>query len=74
MIIVPSRELALQIDEVLRKMGTGLKVTVCYGGHKREIEEQNLIQSPTVIIGTTGRIAAVSYTHLDVYKRQPQKT
>ena len=57
MIIVPSRELALQIDEVLRKMGTGLKVTVCYGGHKREIEEQNLIQSPTVIIGTTGRIA-----------------
>ncbi len=32
MIIVPSRELALQIEQVFKKMGTGLKVTCCYGG------------------------------------------
>jgi superfamily II DNA/RNA helicase len=57
MIIVPSRELALQIDEVFRKFNSGYKVTLCYGGHKREIEEQNLIQEPTLIIGTAGRIA-----------------
>jgi superfamily II DNA/RNA helicase len=57
MIIVPSRELAIQIDEVFRKMGTGYKVTLCYGGHKREIEENNLVQPPAVIIGTAGRIA-----------------
>jgi superfamily II DNA/RNA helicase len=56
-IIVPSRELAIQIDEVFRKMQTGFKVTLCYGGHKREIEETNLIQSPALIIGTPGRIA-----------------
>jgi superfamily II DNA/RNA helicase len=57
MIIVPSRELAIQIDDVFRKMQTGYKVTLCYGGHKREIEETNLIQSPALIIGTAGRIA-----------------
>ena len=57
LILVPSRELALQIDDVYRKMGTGYKVTCCYGGHKREIEETNLVQPPAVIIGTAGRIA-----------------
>ena len=57
LILVPSRELALQIDEVFRKMTTGYKVTCCYGGHKREIEEKNLVQAPAVIIGTAGRIA-----------------
>ena len=55
-IIVPSRELAIQIDEVLRKLSTGYKITLCYGGHKREIEENNLIQTPAIIIGTPGRL------------------
>ncbi len=57
LIMVPSRELVLQIDEVFRKMGTPFKVTLCYGGHKREIEEQNLVQAPVIIIGTAGRLA-----------------
>lgn len=57
MIIVPSRELALQIEKVARQMGTGHKITCCYGGHKREIEENNLIQPPAIVIGTPGRIA-----------------
>lgn len=57
MIIVPSRELALQIEQVVRSMGTGFKVTCCYGGHKRETEENNLIQPPALIVGTPGRIA-----------------
>ncbi len=57
MIIVPSRELAIQIDEVLRKLQSGYKVTLCYGGHKREIEETNLIEAPAIIIGTAGRLA-----------------
>lgn len=56
MIIVPSRELAQQIDQVFRSLRTGLKLTLCYGGHKREIEENNLIQPPAVIIGTPGRL------------------
>lgn len=57
LVLAPSRELALQIDEVFRKMSSGYKVTCCYGGHKREIEENSLQQSPAVIIGTAGRIA-----------------
>jgi ATP-independent RNA helicase DbpA len=56
MVVVPSRELALQIEQVFKKMGTGFKVTCCYGGHKREIEENNLLQAPALIIGTAGRI------------------
>ena len=57
MIIVPSRELALQIEQVFRSLGTGLKITSCYGGHLRETEENNLVQPPAIIVGTPGRIA-----------------
>lgn len=56
MIVVPSRELAIQIERVFKQMGTGFKITACYGGHKREIEENNLIQAPVLIVGTPGRI------------------
>ena len=56
LIIVPSRELAIQIEHVFKKMGTGNKITSCYGGHKRETEENNLIQPPAVIVGTSGRL------------------
>jgi superfamily II DNA/RNA helicase len=57
LIIVPSRELAMQIEQVFKKMGTGYKISCCYGGHKREIEENNLIQAPALIVGTPGRLA-----------------
>ena len=57
LVLVPSRELAMQIEQVFKKMATGFKVTVCYGGHLRETEENNLIQPPAVIIGTAGRVA-----------------
>jgi len=73
LIVVPSRELAQQIETVFRQMGTGFKITNCYGGHKREIEENNLVQPPAIIVGTPGRlcdhlrrgnITADSITHL----------
>jgi superfamily II DNA/RNA helicase len=57
LIMVPSRELALQIESVLKQMQTGFKIIACYGGHKREIEENNLVQPPAIIIGTAGRMA-----------------
>lgn len=56
LIVVPSRELALQIEDVFKKMSTGFKVTCCYGGHLRETEENNLIEAPALIIGTPGRL------------------
>jgi len=61
LILVPSRELALQIEQVWKKMGTDYKVNVCYGGHSIDTEIKNLSNPPAVLIGTPGRIA----DHLD---------
>ncbi|MBS1622574.1 MAG: DEAD/DEAH box helicase [Bacteroidetes bacterium] len=57
LIVVPSRELAIQIEGVYRQMGTGYKVNSCYGGHSVRTEENNFSQPPAVLIGTPGRIA-----------------
>jgi ATP-independent RNA helicase DbpA len=57
LILVPSRELALQIEQVFRTMSSGFKVNCCYGGHQVKIERNNLSQPPAVLIGTPGRIA-----------------
>ena len=57
MILVPSRELALQIEQVFRAIGSGFKVNCCYGGHPLKIELNNLSQPPAVLVGTPGRIA-----------------
>ncbi|MCW2120114.1 DEAD/DEAH box helicase [Flavobacterium sp. 7A] len=57
LILVPSRELGLQIEQVWKKMGTDYKVNVCYGGHSIETEIKNLSNPPAVLVGTPGRIA-----------------
>ncbi len=57
LIVAPSRELAQQIETVWKSLKTGTKVTLCYGGHKREIEENSLVVAPELIIGTPGRLA-----------------
>lgn len=58
LILVPSRELALQIESVLRSMATPWRAVSCYGGHPIA-EEKRSIQGgdPAVIVGTPGRIA-----------------
>lgn len=56
LILIPSRELGLQIEQVFKSMGTDFKVSVCYGGHDKKIEVNNLIQAPAILIGTPGRI------------------
>ena len=56
LILAPSRELAMQIEQVWKKMGTGHKVNVCYGGHSVETEINNLSNPPALLIGTPGRI------------------
>ena len=57
LILVPSRELALQIEQVFKAIGSGFKVNCCYGGHATKIEKNNLAQPPAVLVGTPGRIA-----------------
>lgn len=57
MVLVPSRELALQIEQVFKAMQTGFKVNCCYGGHSTRVEKNNFSQMPALLIGTPGRIA-----------------
>ena len=49
LILVPSRELALQIEQVFKSMGTSFKVNCCYGGHSTKIERNNLSQPPVAL-------------------------
>jgi ATP-independent RNA helicase DbpA len=56
LIIVPSRELGLQIAQVFKSMKTNYKVTVVYGGHEMRVERNNLMNPPALLIGTPGRL------------------
>lgn len=56
LVIAPSRELVLQIEQVWRKMGTPFKVNSCYGGHSVDTEINNLKNPPALLIGTPGRL------------------
>ncbi len=57
MIIAPSRELSLQIEQVFRSMKTSFKISCCYGGHSVKVEQNSLSEAPDVVIGTPGRLA-----------------
>ena len=57
MIIVPSRELAIQIEQVAREMGTGFKVNAVYGGRPFSKDKMELSHPPAILIGTPGRVA-----------------
>lgn len=57
LILVPSRELAIQIEGVFKQMGTAHKINCCYGGHSVRIEENNLQHPPAILVGTPGRVA-----------------
>ncbi len=56
LILVPSRELAMQIENVFKSMGTGFKINCCYGGHDTKVERNNFLHPPAVLVGTPGRI------------------
>lgn len=57
LILAPSRELALQIDNVFREMGTPWKICCCYGGHSIAEERKSIAGNhPALIVGTPGRI------------------
>lgn len=57
LILVPSRELAIQIEQVIREMGTGLKVNAVYGGRSMAKDKTELKHIPSILIGTPGRVA-----------------
>jgi superfamily II DNA/RNA helicase len=57
LILVPSRELAIQIEHVIRQMGSGFKANAIYGGRAISKDKIALAHTPSIIIGTPGRVA-----------------
>src|SRR5690606_34981425 len=56
LILVPSRELAIQIEQVIRSMGIGFKVNAVYGGRPMSRDKLEIKHVPAILIGTPGRI------------------
>lgn len=57
LILVPSRELAIQIEQVIREMGSGYKANAVYGGRAGSKDRFELKHPPTILVGTPGRVA-----------------
>lgn len=57
LVIVPSRELAIQIRETLQRLCPDCRTTVCYGG-RAAMEEHRTLRSlqPQVVVATPGRL------------------
>lgn len=56
LIVVPTRELAIQIEQVIRNMGSGFKVNAVYGGRAKSKDKIELKHTPAILVGTPGRI------------------
>lgn len=58
LIILPTRELAAQVDETLQKFGRalGLKTVILIGGAPMNTQINNIRKNPHIFIGTPGRI------------------
>lgn len=57
LIITPSRELAIQIEQVIREIGSGYKTNAFYGGRTFSKDMLDLQTRPAILVGTPGRIA-----------------
>lgn len=58
LVLLPTRELALQVDEVLQKIGRpiGLRTAVLIGGASAYQQRQMLARGPHIIVSTPGRL------------------
>lgn len=58
LILLPTRELALQVDEALRRIGVtlGLRTAVLIGGAAMYQQLRDLARKPQIIISTPGRL------------------
>lgn len=72
MVLVPARELALQVRDELKRLGKhlpNLRVAAFYGGHGFQEETKSLKQAPHVVVATPGRL----FDHLDRRTLIPNK-
>ncbi|MFH1368840.1 MAG: DEAD/DEAH box helicase [Elusimicrobiota bacterium] len=58
LIIVPTRELAIQVDEALKVFATafGMKTAVLIGGESMMLQIMDLRKNPRIIVATPGRL------------------
>ncbi|MDQ2942515.1 MAG: DEAD/DEAH box helicase, partial [Candidatus Dormibacteraeota bacterium] len=56
LIVTPTRELALQVEKVLRSLSTELRSTILYGGVGYATQRLALKRGVDVVVGTPGRI------------------
>lgn len=55
-VLAPSRELVIQIADVIRPVAAGLKTVAFYGGHNMADEVKSLSSLPDIIVATPGRL------------------
>ena len=55
-VIAPSRELVIQIADVIRPVAAGLKTVAFYGGHQMADEVNSMSVVPDIIVATPGRL------------------
>lgn len=55
-VIAPSRELVMQIADVVRAVATGYKTVAFYGGHPMQEEIRSLSVMPDIVVATPGRL------------------
>lgn len=55
-VLTPSRELTLQVADVLRRLGRGYKTAAFYGSHSMTDECGTLRGMPDIIVATPGRL------------------
>lgn len=66
-VVAPSRELVIQIADVVRRLAVGIKTVALYGGHSMEVERKQLEPTPQIIIATPGRLVDhVNRHHIDI--------
>lgn len=56
LVVTPTRELAMQVHQVLRGLDSGLRDALLYGGSGYATQTTALKSMPDVVIGTPGRI------------------
>ncbi|ELA8155084.1 DEAD/DEAH box helicase [Vibrio parahaemolyticus] len=70
LILVPTRELAMQVSEVINQVGQVLELNaVCLcGGVDKEQQQQALTTNPHILVATTGRLVDLANNGLDLSK------
>src|SRR5690606_13387803 len=74
LVLVPTRELAVQVNDVIQAMGKPLKIrsTAVYGGVSLENQARALRRGSAVVVATPGRLldhmgrGNVSFEHLSI--------